>query len=78
MDKLELLASVEQLQAQLKEAEEVIAFYGDKENWSSPFGFDNEFYPCIKLDDVQITSNNKNERGGKKAREYLAKYESEK
>jgi hypothetical protein len=70
-----MVNELSKLRAQLDECEKVVAFYGNKENWQSlQVGYGDKSQ--IKWHDIEdISSDDRvKEFGGKKAREYQAKY----
>ena len=76
---------IQQLKQQLSEAVEVIEFYGNRFSWNFSQHPDHEYYAgAIKDDDSLLKYKEKNGDefedycGGKRARQFLAKYRGEK
>jgi hypothetical protein len=68
---------IQKLQAQLKDANETIKFYGDKDSWDFTVkkrGVDYSTYNKIFSNDLSMQTSG--EYGGKRARKYLEKYKS--
>jgi hypothetical protein len=63
---------IQKLQAQLKDANETIEFYGDRSSWRYEEIEDCD--ACIIADDLSVPDGWCEENGGKRARKYLKKY----
>jgi predicted nuclease with TOPRIM domain len=66
------LKDYQKLQAQLKDANETIKFYGDRSSWRYEEIEDCD--ACIIADDLSVPDGWCEENGGKRARKYLKKY----
>ena len=76
----ELVDEVKKLESQLKEANEVIEFYADKENWGDYRNNieDNDFLVILNdSENIEVQERGQiylDKYGGKKAREYKSKF----
>jgi hypothetical protein len=72
---------IKQLEERLKDAEEVVAFYGERNNWRSdtPEGFNDYFSDRLMLGDSEIMPKVEDKNwacAGKRARAYQEKYQA--
>lgn len=66
-------------QEQLKEAVETISFYANADSWMSDADSSPHYYDCIVDDSEKCNEDGyRFECGGKRARQFLAKYRGEK
>jgi hypothetical protein len=67
-------SKIAKLKQQLKEAESVIEFYGDRSSWR--YEEINDCEARIITDDLSVPIGWCEENGGKRARQYLTKYKT--